>query len=103
LNLRILVFLQGGVYAEEQNIPRVEAGVDAVKVLQRPHHQAGAHQNDHRKPHLHDDERLIEMPPPAGVRSSSRKRRGVFLERRRQTQPRAAECRREAKKDSGEK
>ena len=103
LNLRILVFFEGGIYAEEQDVSRVEAGIDAVKVFECPHHQARANENNHREPHLDDHERLLQMPSPARVRPSAGKRRGILLECRRQTQPRAAECRREAEKDSGEK
>ena len=72
LNLRIPVFFEGGIYAEEQDVSRVETGIDATEVFERPHHQARANENNHRKPHLDDHERLLQMPSPARVCSLRR-------------------------------
>ena len=67
LNLRIPVFFQGGIDAEEQDVSGVETGIDAVEVFERSHHQARTNENNHGEPYLDDHERLLQMPSPARV------------------------------------
>ena len=72
-----------------------------MKVLKRPHEKPRANEHHRRKRHLDDHERLAEMKALAWLHFSARKRRSVFLERRRQIKPPTKECWRESEEDSG--
>ena len=68
--LRLLVGVTGemGINAEEQDILRVEAGMDAVKIAQGTDEKSRTDEDDHRERDLRDDERIAETKPAAGVR-----------------------------------
>jgi hypothetical protein len=67
------------INAEEQDILRFEAGIDAVKIAQGTDEESRPDEDDHRERDLRYDERIAETKPAAGVRRGTGERREVFF------------------------
>src|SRR5689334_23813368 len=87
--------------AEEQDILRVEAGIDAVEIVQRSHEKSRADEHDDGKSDLRDHECVAETEAAARVRWGAGERRCAFFQRWRQVDARAAKGGGEAEKNSG--
>lgn len=55
LRLLVSVTSEVGIYAEQQDILRVEAGIDAVKIVQRSYEKPCSDEDDDGKSDLRDD------------------------------------------------
>ena len=100
--MQILILQKRRVDAENQNVPRVEAGINIVKILERAHEKPRANQHHRRKRHLNDHERLAEMKAATRVGSAPRQSRSIFLKRRRQAESHGAVGRSKAEEDARE-
>src|SRR5205814_6905510 len=69
LRLLIGVTSEDGIEAEEQDILRVKAGIDAAKIAQRADEESRADEDNHREHDLRADEGVAERKPSTGVSS----------------------------------
>ena len=83
--------------AEKQESLGVEPGLNVLQVAQRPDKKSGADEQHQRHRHLRNDQCFTEQRPGNAARTS-----GALFERRRQIDPRRAQCRGETKKDPGQ-